>query len=40
MVPTLSVNELKEMQFRLAMMYPDKCVSIELPKGKPRLVIE
>jgi hypothetical protein len=35
-----TLNELKDLWFRLSLRYPDKCVSIELPGGKPRIVIE
>ena len=35
-----TLKELKDLQYKLSCMYPDKRVSIELPGGKPRIVIE
>ena len=35
-----SLKELQDLQYKLSCMWPDKRVSIELPGGKPRLVME
>ena len=35
-----TMRDLEAIQYKLSCMWPDKRVSIELPGGKPRLVME